>query len=193
VEEREELVEAMVNSTGRLRRLLSDLLTASRLEASALEMREETVEIEDVLDRAVAVVRRSHPTAELVVDVAAGLAVTGDRDRLAQVLENLLVNAVRHGEPPVHVTARATESGTVEIRVGDAGPGVAAAVRPRLFNRFATGATSGGTGLGLFIVRELVRAQGGEVTYESGSAGSPAGEFVIRLDHPVAHPMGVVR
>jgi PAS domain S-box-containing protein len=193
VEERGELTEAMVNSTGRLRRLLSDLLTASRLEASALEMCEETVEVDEVLDRAVAVVRRSHPSAELVIEVAAGLAVTADRDRLGQALENLLANAVRHGEPPVHVTARATELGTVEIRVGDAGPGVAAAVRPRLFNRFVTGAASGGTGLGLFIVRELVRAQGGEATYEPGASGTPAGEFVIRLRDAAALPMGVVR
>jgi signal transduction histidine kinase len=62
-----------------------------------------------------------------------------------------------------------------------------------LFNRFATGATSGGTGLGLFIVRELVRAQGGEATYESASSGSPAGEFVIRLRAATARPEGVVR
>jgi PAS domain S-box-containing protein len=192
-EERTELVEAMVNSTGRLRRLLADLLTASRLEASALEMREETVEIAPVLDRAVAVVRRSHPDAEIVADVPAGLVVAADPDRLAQALENLLANAVRHGAPPVHVAGRAMDLGTVEIRVGDAGPGVADAVRPRLFNRFATGATSGGTGLGLFIVRELVRAQGGEATYESASSGSPAGEFVIRLRAATARPEGVVR
>ena len=61
------------------------------------------------------------------------------------------------------------------------GPGVAEAVRPRLFSRFATGPTTGGTGLGLFIVRELVRSQGGDATYESGGPESPAGEFVIHL------------
>lgn len=193
VEERTELVDAMVNSTGRLRRLLSDLLTASRLDASALEVREETVPVGEVLGQAAAVVRRSHPSAEVITDVPAGLAVTADRDRLAQAVENLLANAVRHGVPPVRVTVRATESDTVEIRVGDAGPGVSAAVRPRLFNRFATGSTSGGTGLGLFIVRELVRAQGGEATYEPGPSGWPAGEFVIRLRNAAAPAAGAGR
>ena len=168
VEERTELVDAMVSSTGRLRRLVADLLTASRLEASSLEMRLETVQVGDVLNRAGAVVRRAHPDAEIVAEVPAGLAVTADTDRLAQAVENLLSNALRHGSSPVHVTAAKTEPGTVEIRIRDSGPGVPEAVRPRLFSRFATGAASGGTGLGLFIVRELARAQGGEATYEPG-------------------------
>ena len=186
VEERTELLDAMVSSTGRLRRLVADLLTASRLEASSLEMRLETVQVGDVLNRAGAVVRRAHPDAEIVADVPAGLAVTADHDRLAQAVENLLSNALRHGSSPVHVTAAKTEPGIVEIRIRDSGPGVPEAVRPRLFSRFATGAASGGTGLGLFIVRELARAQGGEATYEPGPAGSVGGEFVLRLPGPSA-------
>jgi PAS domain S-box-containing protein len=185
-EERYELVDAMLSSTGRLRRLVADLLTASRLEASSLEMRFETVQVGDVLNRAGAVVRRAHPDAEIVAEVPAGLAVTADHDRLAQALENLLSNALRHGSSPVHVAAAKTEPGTVEIRIRDSGPGVPEAVRPRLFSRFATGAASGGTGLGLFIVRELARAQGGEATYEPGPAGSAGGEFVLRLPGPSA-------
>jgi PAS domain S-box-containing protein len=185
-DERTELVDAMVRSTGRLRRLVADLLTASRLEASSLEMRLEDVRVTDVLDRAVAVVRHTSPDAQILAEVPAGLAVTADHDRLAQALENLLGNALRHGASPVHVTAEKTESGSVEIRVRDSGPGVPEAVRPRLFSRFATGASSGGTGLGLFIVRELARAQGGDATYEPGPPGSAGGEFVIRLPGPSA-------
>jgi PAS domain S-box-containing protein len=180
-EERAELVEGMVSSTGRLSRLLSDLLMASRLEARALEMRAEPVQVREVLDQAVSVVKSTHPAAEILVKVPAGTAVLADRDRLAQALENLLGNAVRHGAPPVHVAVTATEAGALDIRVRDSGPGVAAAVQPRLFSRFATGLASGGTGLGLFIVRELARAQGGDARYEPGPPGSPAGEFVIRL------------
>ena len=180
-EERAELGETMVNSTGRLRRLLADLLTASRLEASSLEMRKDIVPVGDVLDQAVAIVRRAQAEAEIVAQVPPGLAVVADQDRLAQALENLLANAVRHGATPVHVAAKAAEDGVVEIRVRDSGAGVAAAVRPRLFSRFATGAATGGTGLGLFIVRELARAQGGDATYEPGPPESPAGEFVLRI------------
>ena len=179
-EERTDLVDAMVSSTGRLRRLVADLLTASRLEASSLEVRLGNVLVSDVVDHAVAVMRHAHQETEFVAEVPAGLSVIADQDRLAQAVENLLGNAVRHGAPPVHVTAKETGSGAVEIRVRDAGPGVAAPVQPRLFGRFATGAT-GGTGLGLFIVRELARIQGGDATYESGPPDAPSGEFVIRL------------
>jgi PAS domain S-box-containing protein len=180
-EERADLIDAMVNSTGRLRRLVDDLLTAARLEANALDMRVEPVRVRDVIDQAVAVVSRAHPAAEIVTDVPAELGVSADQDRLAQALENLLGNAVRHGASPVHVVAEAGGVGAVEIRVGDAGPGVSDAVRPRLFSRFVTGSTAGGTGLGLFIVRELARAQGGDATYEPGRPESPSGQFVIHL------------
>jgi len=186
VEERTELLDAMTSSTVRLRRLVADLLTASRLEASSLEMRLETVQVGHVLDKAVSVARRARPGAEVVVQVPDGLAVTADPDRLAQALENLLANALRHGSSPVHVTATPTEPGAVEIRIRDSGPGVPEAVRPRLFGRFVTGATTGGTGLGLFIVRELARAQGGEATDEPGPPGSAGGEFVLRLPGPSA-------
>jgi signal transduction histidine kinase len=54
-------------------------------------------------------------------------------------------------------------------------------MRDRLFDRFATGRRSGGTGLGLFIVRELARAHGGDADYEPPSAGRPSGAFVVTL------------
>jgi signal transduction histidine kinase len=73
---------------------------------------------------------------------------------------------------------------TVEIRVSDLGPGVAAEMQPRLFERFATGDSKGGTGLGLFIVRELARAQGGDASYEPRTQDQPAGAFVISLPRP---------
>ena len=184
-EERTELFEAMSSSTARLRRLLGDLLTASRLQASALEMRSEQVSLDELVSEAVAAVRRTHPEAEVLVDASADVLVEADRDRLAQALDNLLGNALRHGSPPIHL---AVESGAtwVEIRVSDHGIGVAEGMRSRLFDRFATGRAKGGTGLGLFIVRELARAHGGEALYEPGSEDRPAGTFVVRLPKPSA-------
>jgi PAS domain S-box-containing protein len=179
-EERDGLLEAMTTGTTRLRRLLDDLLTASRLQASALEMRPEMVPVRDVVREAVTTARRTHPEAEIVLDVPPGITVNADRDRLAQALDNLLDNALHHGAPPVQVGA-ASGPGEVRIRVSDHGPGVSSAMQPRLFDRFATGRHRGGTGLGLFIVRELARAQGGDVFYEPASEGTSAGAFVIVL------------
>jgi signal transduction histidine kinase len=80
----------------------------------------------------------------------------------------------------VHVAA--AEAGEwIEIRVSDAGSGVPAPLSGQLFERFATGHHSSGTGLGLFIVRELVRAQGGDASYELPTADRPSGTFVISL------------
>ncbi len=186
-EERDELFDAMASSTGRLRRLLADLLTASRLQTSALEMHSAAVLVRDVLADAVATVHLTHPHAEIVVEQSSDLAVMADRDRLAQALDNLLSNALRHGTPPVRVAADA-DSDWVDIRVSDQGPGVAPAVHPRLFERFATGQHKGGTGLGLFIVRELARAHGGDAFYEPASPGTPSGMFVIRVPRVRADP-----
>jgi PAS domain S-box-containing protein len=179
-DERNELLEAMTNSTGRLRRLLTDLLTASRLEASALDMNVETVLVGDAFADAIATVRGARPDSEVDVEVQPGTAVSADRDRLAQMLDNLLANALRHGEPPVRLTAD-VDTTWVSIRVADSGTGVPADLQDRLFTRFATGRSRGGTGLGLFIVREIARAHGGDAVYEPASAAQPSGAFVVTL------------
>jgi signal transduction histidine kinase len=94
------------------------------------------------------------------------------------MLENFLVNAQRYGTPPVTVTARAVGA-VAEVVVADAGAGVDAELVPNLFGKFSGGQSRGGTGLGLFIVRELARAQGGDAWYEPGS---PVGaRFGFRL------------
>jgi PAS domain S-box-containing protein len=179
-DDRSELSEAIGASASRLRRLLADLLTASRLQRSSVEFHIGPVVVTDLVDHATATLRQAHAGADVSVEVPDGLSVLADRDRLAQALDNLLGNAVRHGSPPVRVEAR-REGSDVEIRVSDDGPGVGEEMLPRLFDRFATGRKRGGTGLGLFIVRELARAQGGDATYELPTESAPAGTFVVRL------------
>ncbi len=124
-DERDELLGAMGGSTARLRRLLADLLLASRLQASALEMETEPVPVEEVVGDALTAVQSAYPGSAIRSEVVPGLAVTGDRDRIAQALDNLLANSLRHGVPPVTVEARADDA-TVEICVSDQGEGVAA-------------------------------------------------------------------
>jgi signal transduction histidine kinase len=80
----------------------------------------------------------------------------------------------------VHVALVETGD-TAEIRVTDAGTGVPAHMTEKLFQRFATGERGSGTGLGLFIVRELARAHGGDAGYETPRPGQPSGTFVIDL------------
>ncbi len=185
-EDRTDLFDAMASSTSRLRRLLTDLLTASRLQASALEMQSAPVQLSEVVADAVHTLERTQTSAEILVEVPDDLVVSADRDRLAQALDNLMSNALRHGLPPVRVST-AARGGQVELRVSDRGSGVVADMANRLFERFATG-SKGGTGLGLFIVRELARAQGGDAFYEPPSAQEPAGTFVLSLPRAVERP-----
>ena len=180
-EERGDLLGAMTTGSARLRRLVADLLTASKLQSSALEMSRVPVRLADVLPDAVTMVQSSYPSAEPLIAGPRDLAVVGDRDRLAQALENLLLNALRHGKPPVTVTLQA-DPATVTVRVSDSGAGVVPDMQSRLFERFASGSTrGGGTGLGLYIVRQLARAHDGDAFYEPPTASAPAGAFVLVL------------
>ncbi len=162
-EERRDIAAGVTRSSAQLRRLLDDLLTASRLQARRLALNPTELDLGEHLESVVGAIRRSSDDAELKVSAEPGLRVHADPVRLTQILDNLAMNALRHGRPPV--TVDATRRGDlVEVVFRDAGEGVPAELEGRLFERFATG-SSKGTGLGLFLVRELARAHGGEATY----------------------------
>jgi PAS domain S-box-containing protein len=177
--ERTELLDAMSLSSRRVSRLLNDLLTASRLEANAIELHPMPVRLDALLGASVATARAADRDAAIDLDIAPGLTVFADPERLAQAVDNLISNAIQHGRPPVSVEAH-EDAGNVQIRVRDGGSGVAEELVPRLFQRFASGEHHRGTGLGLFIVRELARSQGGDAWYES-----PSGQSSFVLSMPV--------
>lgn len=164
-DERAENMENLSRSATRVRRLLEDLLVASRLESGSIEFRPEEILAGPAIAEAVAAVSAATGTVEVVG--AAGVAVVADRLRLVQMLTNLLSNAARYGEPPVIVEVRPAGA-AVEFRVCDHGPGVSEDLERRLWRKFVrgTGPADRGTGLGLFIVAEMARRQGGDVWYE---------------------------
>lgn len=172
-EERVELAEGIRRSASQLRRLLDDLLTVSRAEAGTLQLRPASLSVDEQLQRQVVASRQAWPETTFVLEQESGARVLVDPGRFSQMLDNLVANAAQHGLPPVRLGATSRD-GTVEISVRDAGAGVAPEARARLFERF--GATTGGTGLGLYIVRELARAHGGDVAYRETDAA-----FVLAL------------
>jgi PAS domain S-box-containing protein len=184
-DERSDMLRAMVKASARLRRLLGDLLTASRLQVGAMELHREVVDIGSVL-RTVA--SSSRHTTTVTVTCPNGIDVVADADRLSQAVENLVGNAAEHGAPPVRIDVTTGDSAAY-ISVTDSGAGVGDEVRPRLFERFSTGRRAGGTGLGLFIVRELSRAQGGDAWYDA-AWGGPGARFVISLPLAVGRAGG---
>ncbi len=177
--ERDELLASMASSTARLRRLLDDLLTAARLEAQAVEMKFETVSLARLLRNTVTARGGGRRAEDVRLEVPDDLTLVADPGRVAQAVDNLINNALAHGQAPVRVAAHGSASG-VQIRVSDSGPGVPVEVEPRLFGRFASGVRQGGTGLGLFIVRQLARAHNGDSWYEPRRDGADP-VFVIYL------------
>lgn len=159
---RDRLLSAISASAERLHRLAADLGTASRLQSDTLALVPQEVSLARLLESAAERAHAADPGVEITVQ-ADEAVFPGDVARLGQAVDNLLDNAVRHGRAPIRMTGTATD-GRVSIVVRDAGSGVADDVAPQLFERFAAG-SAGGTGLGLYLVREIARRHGGEARY----------------------------
>jgi two-component system phosphate regulon sensor histidine kinase PhoR len=160
----------------RLGRLVDDLLQLSNVETGKVRLRLESLELADVAAGVVAMFERAAAARRLRVVNAVGgdLRVKADRDRLVQILVNLVDNAVKYTADEGRVTLDATRrpDGAIEVSVGDTGIGIPSTELPRLTERFyrvdkARSRELGGTGLGLAIVKHLVHAHGGELAIES--------------------------
>lgn len=148
----------------RMARMVEQLLDFSRIRSGGLRLQPRTVELGELLASAVGEARRAHPEAHITLDVAHPLPLKVDPDRLAQVVSNLVGNAVLHGTGgPVGVAAEATAAGGAVLRVSNRGS-IDEAVLPRLFEPFkGSFRSSHGLGLGLFIAHQFVQAHGGRL------------------------------
>jgi PAS domain S-box-containing protein len=176
--ERDQLLGSIRGSAHRLRLLAADLATAARSHSETLPLRLEDVSLVDTLRSAAA---RSHAAGtDITVIVADGEETTlhVDPERLAQALDNLLENAALHGSPPISLEG--TSGHDVRIRISDGGKGVPKELVSRLFQPFVNAGTTGGSGLGLNLVREIARRHGGEAVYHPAEDGEPFA-FEIRL------------
>ena len=164
--------ERIESEVVRLERLTDDLLTFAR----SGRLRTRDVDLRPLLTQAASVVSRDVevevPDAPLVASIDAG--------RFLQVVENLLRNAMRHGRPPVRVSARATSDG-LRVEVRDHGAGIPPERLPHVFEPFVTDATRG-TGLGLAVVRRVVDMHGGTVEASNHPEGGAL--FVVFLPRP---------
>lgn len=166
----------LLAETLRLQRLVQDLHELALLDANALELRGDSVDLAAAVDRAVSL-RSSEFMAKglhLETNVPAGLLVRADPDRLAQILQNLLANAITHTPPGgvINITASHEPDDMIRIKVSNTGEGIPPADLPHIFERFyradaSRSRATGGSGLGLTITRKLVEAHGGSITAES--------------------------
>jgi signal transduction histidine kinase len=171
-----ETAEGVLEDTLRLARLAEDLLALARLdERGGALARREPVDLDDLLRQTVDRYAEARVSVSVVESAAEPVVVRGDAVDLGRVLTNLIDNAVRHAASKVRVSV-GTAGGHAVLSIADDGHGIPEADRERVFNRFtrldtARSRDDGGAGLGLAIVRETVRAHGGNVWLEDAMPG----------------------
>jgi CheY-like chemotaxis protein len=179
----------MERQVAQMVRLVDDLLDISRITRGKIQLRKERVELSAAVQSAVEECRpligaQSH---ELTVTLPPeAIHLDADATRLAQVISNLLNNAVRYTEKGGHIWLTAERQGNeAVVSVRDTGIGISAEHLPRLFEMFSQAApalerSQGGLGIGLALVRGLVELHGGTVEARSGGTGMGS-EFIVRL------------
>lgn len=177
------VAQVLLPEARRLHDLIDDLLLLARSDESA-SLPVTDVDLDDVVD---ADVRRLRETSTIAVSaVVRAIRVRGDRETLARALRNLTDNAVRHARSTVRVSmAPGDTEGTARIDVEDDGPGIPAADRARVIERFTrldaarSRGDAGGSGLGLAIVSEIARAHGGSLVIDDSSLGGTRARVTI--------------
>ena len=198
--EMEQFFRIIEEQADRMEGLIGDLLDAGRIEAGMLTVAPERAEVADLADGARATFLSGGGRHRIVVDLPPDLArVMADRERVVQVLNNLLGNAARHAPASSSIRIEGAHEGThVAIAVVDEGRGIAPERLAQLFRKYAPEGDGGrgvGGGLGLAICKGLVEAHGGRIRAESGGPGRGA-RFTFTLpaaDESVTGPGGSAR
>jgi signal transduction histidine kinase len=187
--------EAVVRNAGLLARLIEDLLDTSRITTGRLELAMGPVDLRDVVHAAIESVLPASQQRGVLVALDADPAIpelTGDPQRLQQIVWNLLSNAIKFSPPGETVNVEITaQDGAAMVVVRDRGTGIDGEFLPQLFERFqqgdsSTARESGGLGLGLYIARHLTEMHGGSLHAHSDGRGKGA-QFTLRLPIGTEH------
>ena len=178
---RAEFVATMRSQVDRLTKLTADLLDLSKLDADALQVKAEPVDLGEVAE---AVAAEFVPALErhgsvLEVQREPGVVAGADPDRVAQIIRILVDNAISHTPEKTRITVTAElQQGAPTLTVRDDGPGIEPSHREQVFERFFTADEASGSGLGLAIARELARLMAGDLVLRSRRGRT---EFALRL------------
>ena len=178
---RTELQHALLEQARRLRDLVEQLLDLSRLDAEAVEIRPERLDVRARVEELVAAAAGER-SGEVEIAVPPDLEADVDAPAFDRIVTNLIVNALRYGHPPVLVEAERADR-HFRVRVEDRGRGVPPEFVPQLFERFARGDASrshpSGSGLGLAIACSYAKAHGGDLLYEPAQPHGARFELVL--------------
>ena len=185
------MLETVNADADRVTRLITELLDVSRIESGRMEVHRELVDVPERARRLIAGrVAAGEPEDRYRLEVASDLPDTWlDADKVDQILGNLVENAVRHGAGIVTIVVERTRIGgdqAVAVSVRDQGEGIPPEMAHRVFRQFWRGKRRGGTGLGLYIVKGLVEALGGDITVGRAPGGGAEFRFTVPAGAPVA-------
>jgi len=183
-ETREELLDLVIDESGRLDRIVGNMLSLSRIEAGALLPERQPVDLTELVATSAQRLQRVTSRVRLEQSIEPGLPLVSlDYSQFDQVVGNLLENAVRHSPPgaTVCITVRTTGR-VVRLAVSDEGPGFDRSVRDRLFEPFSSATGSGSSGIGLAICRSIVEAHGGSISASEPGAGGATIVVEVPLD-----------
>jgi signal transduction histidine kinase len=182
-EQREAFLAVIADETSRLSALVGDVLDTSRIEAGTFGYNFSDVDLAEIVRDSVAAAEIGQDEVRLSPELPTTLPhVRGDAERLRQLIDNLISNAVKYSDSGGEVSVRAqADDGHVVVRVRDTGPGIAPEHHGQIFEKFgrAAGSAKPGTGLGLFLARSFAEAHGGSLAVES-QPGEGA-TFTLRL------------
>ncbi len=179
-------LDRIQRSVGHMDALIHDLLDLARIEAGRFAVQRRTEPLDEMLAEALIILR---PLAEakgvlLVEEADTGLEVLADRERIFQVLSNVVGNAIKFTPPGGRIVLRAgAEHGHARLEVTDTGPGLAPEHAAQVFNRYWQAAKTAreGTGLGLYIARGIIEAHRGRIWVERAEQGGAAFIFTLPL------------
>lgn len=172
------ILESVHHDTDRLTRLITDLLEVARISSGRLPLAASAIEPVAVAEAVARSVAAGSGRDVQVTPGVGDLRLHADPDRLAQVVTNVVDNAIRHGQGQVSVELSSYDEDAVLIAVEDEGSGIPPDQRARVFTKHWRSGSRGGTGLGMYIVHGLVTAHGGSIEVGSSPSGGARVEIL---------------
>jgi len=179
--ERAETIRAVYRNSLRLQRLTNDILDVTRIESDSLRLDKQDINIKNIVQTTIedAMYRMAEQEIKLIYEPK-DIMIRADGVRIAQVISNLLDNALKFTKKGSITVTTEKDDGRLIVSVTDTGSGIDLDIMPRLFSKFAT-KSHRGTGLGLFISRSIVEAHGGSIWCGNNGDGKSGATFAFSL------------
>lgn len=183
----------MDTQLGKLTELIYDLLNVSKIQAGKIQFHVEEFDFDEAVCEVVNILQEAAPHHRLIMQGKTGLQVVADRERIGQVLNNLVMNAVKYSPRADKVViGLSAQDGTVSVAVRDYGIGIEESHLNKIFERFyrvydTTDKTFPGLGIGLYICSEIVRRHGGKLHVRSNIGKGSTFTFTIPVGQEIAH------